>query len=266
MSSVSRLSLLLLAGCSVASASEPEKLRVCADPNNLPFSNRDGEGFENKLAERLAKDLGKTVEYTWFPQRRGFVRNTLKAEKCDLVIGVPAGYDMVKTTKPYYRSTYVFVTREDRKLDIASYDDPRLADLSIGIHAIGDDYANLPPARALASRGLLDHLHGYSIYGDYSQANPPAELVDAVASGDVDVAIVWGPTGGYFAKHASVPLRVTPVNADEPDQAFSIAFGVRKQDDKLRATVDRWIATHGSAIASVLKKYGVPVVARRESR
>ena len=168
-------------------------LRVCADPNNLPFSNQRGEGFENKIAELLAHDMGERVEYTWWAQRRGFFRNTLKAGACDIVMGLPAGSEMAATTRPYYRSTYVFVSRKDRHLKLASFDDPALKKLKIGIQIIGDDFSNAPPAHALSRRNIVTNIKGYTVYGDYNQPNPPARIVDAVGKGDVDVAIVWGP-------------------------------------------------------------------------
>jgi len=142
-------------------------LRVCADPNNLPFSNRRGEGFENVLVERIARDLGRRVEYTWWAERRGFVRNTLKAGLCDLIPGVPSGFEPALVTRPYYRSTYVFVSRRDRRLRLRSFDDPRLARLKIGVQMIGNDAANSPPAHALARRGRIANVVGYTVYGDY---------------------------------------------------------------------------------------------------
>ena len=186
---------LLLAGPAAA-----KDLRVCADPNNLPFSNRAGQGFENKIAEVIAQHLGETVSYTWWAQRRGFARNTLKSDLCDLWLGVASGVETLATTRPYYRSTYVFVTRADRHLNIASFDDPRLRQLRIGVQMIGNDAQNTPPTHALARRGIVDNVRGYLIYGDYRTANPPAAIIDAVAKGDVDVAVVWGPLAGYFAQ------------------------------------------------------------------
>jgi mxaJ protein len=252
------LVLLVCTSCNAAHADAPATLRVCADPNNLPFSNDRGEGFENRIAELVAKDLGKHVAYTWFPQRRGFLKNTLKANKCDVVIGVPADYDMVAPTRPYYRSTYVFVTKPG--LVIASLDDKQLAKLRIGIHAIGDDYANSPAAEALARRGFIDHIVGYSIYGDYSKPDPAQDLVGAVASGDVDVAIVWGPLAGHAAHEHH--LAVTPVTPalDPPALAFqfAIAMGVRKGDKALHDALDHAIAHEQKAIAKVLDAYGVP--------
>jgi mxaJ protein len=138
----------------------PPPLRVCSDPNNLPFSNSRGEGFENKIAQLVARDLGTTVSYTWFAQRRGFVRNTLTAGKCDVIVGVPSSFELALTTRPYYRSTYVFVTRRDRRIDVTSLDDPRLRKLKIGVQIIGDDYASSPPAHALANRGIVGNVHG----------------------------------------------------------------------------------------------------------
>src|SRR4051812_19530688 len=182
-------------------------LRVCADPNNLPFSNARGEGFENRLAALVASELGrKKVVYTFFPQRRGFIRNTLRAGTCDVVMGIPAGFEMVRPTTPYYRSSYVFVTRKDAGVPIASFDDPRLRTLRIGIHVIGDDYNNVPPAEALATRHIVDNVRGFPIYGAYSEPDPPRALVDAVARQEIDVAIAWGPLAGYFAPREPVPL------------------------------------------------------------
>jgi mxaJ protein len=239
-------------------------LRVCADPNNLPFSNERGEGFENRIAELIARDLGQHVEYTWFPQRRGFVRNTLNAGLCDVVLGVPAGYEMVTTTRPYYRSTYVFVTRHDRGLRITSLDDPRLRRLRVGVHMIGDDYANTPAAQALARRGLAANVVGYTIYGDYSKPNPPAALIDAVARGDVAVAVAWGPLAGYFARHSTVGLDVTAVTpqVDRPSLpfAFDIAMGVRRRDTTRLATLQRELDRRRPDIARILAEFGVPVL------
>jgi quinoprotein dehydrogenase-associated probable ABC transporter substrate-binding protein len=239
-------------------------LRVCSDPNNLPFSNERGEGFENELATLLAREMGRRVEYTWFPQRRGFIRQTLKAERCDLVIGVPVGFELTATTRPYYRSSFALVSRRGSGLDIRSLDDPRLRELAIGIHAIGDDYSNVPPAHALARRGLAENLRGYSIYGDYSQPDPPRALIDAVARGEVDVAIAWGPTAGYFAKRSTPPLDVYPLQAEVDDpwvqMQFGIAMGLRREDDALRAEVQRVLDRKAREIRAVLERYGVPLI------
>jgi mxaJ protein len=239
-------------------------LRVCADPNNLPFSNQRGEGFENKLAELVAKDLGKTVTYYWYAQRRGFVRNTLRANKCDVIMGVPSSFELALTTRPYYRSGYVFVTRRDRKIGIESLDDPRLRALKIGVQMIGDDYASSPPAHALANRGMTRNVVGYSVYGDYSQDSPTRRIVDAVAKREVDLSAVWGPTAGYFAKQSSVPLRVTPFTPeiDLPflPFVFDISMAVRREDTALRDQLDRIIEKRRAEIARILRQYGVPLL------
>jgi mxaJ protein len=255
---------LLLAFVTTAAPATEGGLRVCADPNNLPFSNSAEAGFENKLAALVAEHFGQQVSYTWWAQRRGFIRNTLKAGKCDVVMGVPAGYDLVETTKPYYRSSYVFVTRQDQHLELSSLLDPRLHHLVIGVHLIGDDGNNPPPAQALGDQGIVDNVRGYSIYGDYRQADPPARLIEAVENGAIDVAAAWGPLGGYFAQRSPVPLTITPIRDYErfaPQQfQFAIAMGVRKGDGALRDRLNEFIDEHRSEITSLLRSYGVPLV------
>jgi mxaJ protein len=250
-------------------ASEPDDLRVCADPNNLPFSNRAGEGFENKLAEMVAQKLGKSVVYTWWAQRRGFIRHTLKAGDCDLVMGVPAQYDLVETTRPYYRSTYVFVSQTARHLRLNAIDDPQLRGLAVGVHLIGDDGNNTPPAHALGQQGIVDNVRGFMIYGDYREPDPPARLIEAVEHGEIDVAAAWGPLAGYVAKTSTVPLTVAPIAAGErfaPQQfQFEIAMGVRKGDHALRDRLNDFIAQNGSEIAALLADYGVPLAENRRS-
>jgi mxaJ protein len=247
-----------------AIAAEPDNLRVCADPNNLPFSNRAGEGFENKLAEMTAQKLGKVVVYTWWAQRRGYIRHTLKAGDCDLLMGVPAQYDLVETTRPYYRSTYAFVSQTARHLQIHAIDDPQLRSLAIGVHLIGDDGNNTPPAHALGQQGIIDNVRGFMIYGDYREPDPPARLIEAVEHGEIDVAAAWGPLAGYAAKNSKIPLTVTPIVADErfaPQQfQFSVAMGVRKGDHALREQLDDFIAQHRAGITALLQSYGVPLV------
>jgi quinoprotein dehydrogenase-associated probable ABC transporter substrate-binding protein len=238
-------------------------LRVTSDPNNLPFSNEKREGFENKVAELIAKELGADLQYSWRAQRRGFFRETLKEDRADLVLGVPAHFDMALTTAPYYRSSYVFVYRKDRNLGLHSLDDPALPKLKIGVQMIGNDETNTPPAHALAHRGIVDNVVGYTLYGDYRDPNPPARIVDAVVTGDVDVAVVWGPLAGYFARQASVPLEVVPVSpAADPNLpfTFSIAMGVRKGDKPLRDEIDAVLARKRDEIEAILNEYGVPRV------
>lgn len=247
-----------------ARADARDALRVCADPNNLPFSNRRGEGFENRIATLLAQELGKPVAYTWWAQRRGFVRNTLSAGLCDVIMGVPAGYDPVLTTRPYYRSTYAFVWRADRALGIRSFDDPRLRTLRVGVPVVGDDYAATPPATALLARGIVDNVVGFSVYGDYRQPDPPAALIHAVAEGTIDVAIAWGPLAGYFARQVDAPLQVVPIAPETTPgvrMAFAIALGVRRQDRALRDTLNAVLVRRAGAIDRILTEYGVPRLA-----
>ena len=238
------------------------ELRVCADPNNLPYSNQAGDGFENRIVALLARDLGATVRYTWWAQRRGALRNTLLAGDCDIVPGIASGMEMLATTRPYYRSTYVFVVRPEGPLrDLATFDDPRLRGVRIGVQLIGDDGANTPPAHALARRGIRDNVRGFMVYGDYADAAPQGALFDAVARGDVDVAIAWGPTAGYFARRAKPPLAVLQVRPwlDGPQwpMQFDVSMGVRKDDRALRRELDRALERHAAEIARILRDFGV---------
>jgi mxaJ protein len=249
--------LLLLAGCSAAA---PEPLRVCADPNNLPFSNRGGEGFENRLVALVAADLGRPVDYVWWAQRRGNVRETLNAGRCDLIPGVAAGLEMLATTRPYYAAIYVAVTRPGEP-PVASFDDPRLSTMRIGVQMIGDDFSNTPPAHALSRRGIVGNVRGYMVYGDYAEAAPQAAIVRAVASREIDVAFVWGPVAGYFAAREATRLHVQPLRTGPDDRlAFAIAMGTRRGDDTLRAQIEQVLDRKRPEIASLLAAYRVPTV------
>jgi lanthanide-dependent methanol dehydrogenase len=270
--SIAAVALGTLAGAEMTSAKQAadaaqDLLRVCADPNNLPFSNARGEGFENALAELVAGELGKKVSYTWWAQRRGFVRNTLNAGICEVIMGVPQ-LDMIATTRPYYRSTYVFVSRQDRALDFSSMEAPELRTLRVGVHLIGDDGANTPPAHALGEQHIVDNVVGYMIYGDYREDSPPARLIEAVSRGEIDVAAVWGPLAGFFAQRSPVPLNVVPITDTEayPPLAFQfpIAMGLRKGDEALADQLNEIIQRRQDAIQALLKRYGVPLVARSE--
>jgi quinoprotein dehydrogenase-associated probable ABC transporter substrate-binding protein len=243
---------------------DPHDLWVCADPNNMPFSNARGQGFENRIAKLVADDLGRHLRYFWEPQRRGFVRTTLKAGNCDVVIGVPSAYELVEPTRSYYQSTYVFVSR--RGLRLRSFDDRRLATLLIGIQIIGEDYQNPPPAQALASRHLAENVRGFTVYGDYSRAAPQRAVIDAVAAGRVDTAVVWGPLAGYFASRSRVPLdiaAVTPsVDRSGLPFTFEISMGVRPGAIAFRAQLDDLIERRQADIQSILRHYGVPLIER----
>ncbi|HWH17112.1 MAG TPA: substrate-binding domain-containing protein [Allosphingosinicella sp.] len=256
------MKLLLVTLALAASPAPDRELRVCADPNNLPFSNEAGEGFENKLIDLVAADLGATVRYTWWAQRRGNVRETLNEGLCDLIPGVASSLEMLGTTRPYYRSTYVAVTRADRNLDIADFDDPRLATLKIGVQLIGDDGSNTPPAHALVRRGIIDNVQGYMVYGDYGTPSPQADIVAAVASGEIDVAFVWGPVAGYFARRQAVPLTLAPVppfDGPQMPMKFDVSIGMRKADQKLRDEVEQALARRSTEIEALLHSYSVPV-------
>ncbi len=257
---------LLVAGSHVRRVNQAGEFRVCADPNNLPYSNRRQEGFENKIAELIAAELDATVSYTWWPQRRGFIRNTLRERTCDVVMGVPSSYELVLTTKPYYRSTYVFLYRKDSGLEIQSLDDPILREIKIGVHVIGEDYTNSPPAHALGKRDIVNNVVGYSVYGDYDEENPPAAIVDAVANGEVDVAIVWGPIAGFFSKRKPVELELVPVTPaiDLPFLPFvyDISMGVRRDEEgeALKVELEEILKRKATEVRKILQDYGVPIV------
>lgn len=236
-------------------------LRICGDPDNLPFSNERREGFENRIAEVLAHEIGDSVAYLWWPHRRGFVRNTLGTAECDVILGVPRGFDPVGVTSPYYRSTYYIVQRADRPA-VTSLDDPALKTMRIGVNLIGYDYTNTPPAHALGRRGIVPpQVVGFETF--YDDENRPGDIVDAVVSGRVDVAFVWGPLAGYYVGHAAVPLRMTPLPDVDPLQpelpfAYDIAVGVRHSDKELRAALDGALQRRHADIERILREYNVP--------
>lgn len=237
-------------------------LIVCSDPNDLPFSNRARRGFENKIIDLVGKHLGTEVSYLWWPQRRGYIRKTLNASKCDVWPGIATGVDGAATTRPYYRSTYVFVSREDAHLSELTLDDPRLRRATIGVQMIGNDAMNTPPAHAIASRGITGNVRGYMVYGDYGRPNPPAAIVDAVENRQVDVALVWGPLAGYFAHRSHVPLRldaVTPAGDPRWPMSFDISMGVRRGDRELLDRIDAILEHEQPAIRAILERYHVPL-------
>ena len=241
-----------------------EALKVCAEANNLPFSNDKGEGFENKIAELLAKDLTRSVVYTWQRQGEGFIRQTLGTEACDVVIGVPAQLGGVRTTKPYYRSVYAIVSRKADHLALQAYDDPAWRALKIGLHTVGSDGANSPPAHALGLHDLGSQVVGYTMWGADGEVPPQGDVVKAVADGSIDVAIVWGPFAGYFAKPFGQRLVVQPAPAEPalPYQPFAwdIAVAVRRDDQVLQFELDDSLRRQSLKIQRILKNYSVPVV------
>ena len=186
-------------------------LTACADPNNLPFSNKAGQGFENKLAQLIASDLHAKLDYVWWAQRRGYVRNTLNERECDFWPGVGSNVEMLATSRPYYRSTYMFVSRASADLEGLTLDDPRLKQLKIGVQMVGNDGSNTPPAHALSRRGIVDNVRGYMLYGDYSKPNPPAADRARGRARRRRRRARLGAAAGYFAAQSPVPLRLEPV-------------------------------------------------------
>jgi quinoprotein dehydrogenase-associated probable ABC transporter substrate-binding protein len=253
------LALTANAQTSAQTSAQTKVLRVCADPDNLPFSNDKGEGFDNKIAALIATDLGDSVAYTWWPTRRGFIRNTLSDRRCDVIMGVPKDYDPIVPTTPYYRAHYVLLTRHDGGVKITSLDDPALAKLKIGVGMMGDDYANTPPGMALNQRGLGAHLVGFHTY--YNKDTRPDDIVKAVADGSVDAAVVWGPIAGYYAKQSPVKLdMVTLPDSDKVSGfpfAYDVVMGVRHGDRSHLAQLNGAIARRKSDIDQILREYGI---------
>jgi mxaJ protein len=240
---------------------DDQPLRVCADPNSLPYSDSAEQGFENKIVKLIADYLHRPLQFVWRPQRRGFIREGLNAGECDLVAAIPSGAPMALTTKPYYRSTYVFLSKPGEP-PVSSFDDPSLTTRKIGVQLIGDDGMNSPPAHALAERGIVRNVRGFMVYGDYRNNQPLSEIVHAVAAGEVDVAAVWGPVAGYFSREENPPLVITPIaSADGPlRMTFDISMGVRKADKTLGAEVQYALSALAPQVAAILSSYGVPLV------
>ena len=241
---------------------QKHNLRVCADPQNMPFSNRKREGFDNKIADVIARELGDSVSYAWWPSRRGYLRNTLSAGTCDLVIGVPVGFDPVATSKPYYRSTYYIVSRADKKLGITSLDDARLKKLRVGVNLLDGDYTNTPPAHALSAHGITG-IGVVGFPGFYDEEHQPGEIIDSLAKGNIDVALVWGPIAGWFAKKSGVPMSMTALpDSDSADLpfAYSVAIGTRRSDRELRTLIDDILVRKKQEIDKILMEYNVPTL------
>jgi mxaJ protein len=238
-------------------ATQSKSLRVCGDPDNLPYSNEKLAGFENKIADIVAADLGAAVKYAWWPHQRGLVKNTLDAGTCDVIFGVPEGLETVLGTKPYFRSSYVIAYRKGGGHAVASLDAPELKQLRIGV------YANTPVEESLARRSLLDHLTAYSLFFDpQGDRDRPAQLLDDLIAGKVDVAIPWGPLAGYYAKKLNAPIEFVAL----PDEvgvplSFSMGMGVKKGNRDLKSQLDAAIDHRQSEIRAVLEEYGVPLAA-----
>lgn len=242
-------------------STQSKSLRVCGDPDNLPYSNEKLEGFENKIAAVIASDLGAVPTYAWWPHQRGLVKNTIDAGTCDVIFGVPEGLDPVLWTKPYYHSAYVMAYRKGGGYHLTSLDAPELKRLKIGV------YTNTPVEESLARRGLLDNLTSYSLFFDpIGDRDRPVKLLDDLIAGTVDVAMPWGPLAGYYAKKLNAPIEIVPLQ-DEPGVplSFGISMGVKKGNRELKSQLEASIDRRQADIHSILEEYGVPLMAAHES-
>jgi quinoprotein dehydrogenase-associated probable ABC transporter substrate-binding protein len=259
------LGLLVTASGFAASAQEGQRvdlvnrrvLRVCADPANMPFSNEKGEGFENKIAEIVADELKIPVEYTWFPQATGFVRRTLFAKACDVIIGFAQGDELVLNTNAYYRSTYALLYRANSGLDgVESLSDPRLKGKKIGI------VAGTPPGDIMAQNGLMTLAKPYPLTVDRRFESPAERMIEDIRKGEIDAGVLWGPIAGYFASRGGEELVVKPLLKESagPRMAYRITFGVRNGEDEWKRQLNQIIAKRQGDIDAVLLKYGVPLL------
>src|ERR1700716_478525 len=236
---------------------DPKVLRVCADPRNLPFSNEKGEGFENRLAELFAEKLQKKLAYMYFPQASGFVRMTLAAHRCDVIMGFPQGDDLVQGTNPYYRTTYALVTKQGSGLDeVAALEDQRLKGKHIGI------VAGTPPATNMAANGLMTNAKPYPLMIDTRFDSSAVAMINDLMSGEIDAGVLWGPMAGYYAREANPPLHVTPLvkETSGPKLAYRIGMGVRPADQNWKRLLNRLIQENQPAINKILLDFGVPLL------
>lgn len=240
---------------------DPKVLRVCADPHHLPYSNTEHEGFENKIAELFAKKLGKGLAYTFYPDSSGFIKSTLNALRCDVVMGIVQGDPELQTTNPYYRASYVLVTKKDS--DIAGVDtlsDPKLKGKRLGITA------GTPPANYLVDDGLIGKAKSYPLVIDTRFSSPDQDMIKDLQSGEIDGAILWGPMAGYLAKNSKVPMVVTPLVKEShgPQMVFRISMGVRESDQNWKRTLNTLIASNAADINDILKSYGIPLLDEKD--
>src|SRR5712671_716583 len=236
---------------------DPKVLRVCADPRNMPFSNDKGEGIENKLAELFAAKLQKRLDYMYFPQATGFVKMTLGAHRCDVIMGFPQGDDLVQGTNPYYRTAYALVAKQGSGLeDVTTLEDPRLKGKHIGI------VAGTPPATNMATNGLMANAKPYPLMIDTRFDSSAAAMIKDLTSGEIDAGVLWGPIAGYYAKQANPPLHVTPLvkETSGPRLAFRIGMGVRPADQNWKRQLNRLIQENQPAINKILLDFGVPLL------
>ena len=236
---------------------DPNVFRACADPHALPFSNEAGEGFENKIAALLAHKLGRPVAYTFYPDATGFIRNTLNAHRCDVVLGIAQGDDLVQPTSPYYRTSYALAYHQDGPLKgLDSLSDPRLKTAKIGI------VAGTPPATSLAEDGLLGRIKSYALVVDTRFDSPTHEMMDDLERGEIDVALLWGPIAGYYATKAKTPTAVVPLVKEQggPPMVYRIVMGVRHSDQNWKRALNKLISENQDEIQAILRSYGVPLL------
>ena len=236
---------------------DPKVLRVCADPRNLPFSNEEGEGFENKLAELFAEKLQKKLEYMFFPQATGFVRMTLGAHRCDVIMGFPQGDELVQGTNPYYRTAYALVARPGSGLeDVAWLGDERLKGKRLGI------VAGTPPATNMAANGLMTNARPYPLMIDTRIDSSAVAMIKDLLAGEIDAGVLWGPMAGYYATQVNPPLHVTPLvkETSGPRLAYRIGMGVRPADQNWKRQLNRLIQENQPAINKILLDFGVPLL------
>ena len=236
---------------------DPKVLRVCADPRNLPFSNEKGEGFENKLAELFAAKLQKKIDYMYFPQATGFVRMTLGAHRCDVIMGFPQGDDLVQGTNPYYRTAYALISKQNSGLeDVTTLEDARLKGKRIGI------VAGTPPATNLAVNGLMTNAKPYPLMIDTRVDSSAEAMITDLNKGDIDAAILWGPMAGFYAKKSNPPLHVTPLVKEKtgPQLVYRIGMGVRRADQNWKRLLNRLIQENQPEINKILSDYGLPLL------
>lgn len=231
-------------------------LRVCADPNNLPFSNEAEEGFENRIIQLLADQLDKEIRYTWFPQSTGFVRNTLRLRQCDLISGITTTSEKVQNTNPYYHSAYAIVHRRDLTPAVESMSDPRLTEMKLGI------VAGTPPADVLATNGLMGNIKPYHLVADTRRNAPARQAIEDVASGETDIAFVWGPIAGYFARQQESDLVVTPLLHEDVRvrMNYRVSMAVRFNETDWKRTVNAALAEIQPQIDEILIEFGVPLL------
>jgi len=263
VASVLAATAMLCAAQSAPLAAAPV-LRVCADPDNLPFSNDKGEGFENKLAVLLAERLGQELEYAWTSESSGYVADTAGEEACDLVMGYAQGTGLIEDTNPYYYTSYVLITREDDPdlKGVETLSDPQLRGKRIGL------FAQTPPASILAMHGLVSNVKPFEANPGESSARAAEAVIGEIASGELDAALLWGPIGGYHAAHAKVPLRVVPLVKESagPNTIYPITMGVRPNEPQWKHQINKLLGDSRQEINAILREYNVPVLNQKGER